>query len=82
MIKNEVKTEVKLEPKNEGPCGRFKVDEDKRLCVAWTTISEDPIVGTEQRANKMWERVEKWYNAPNHADNSKCALRNCAFVMH
>ncbi|XP_020250128.1 uncharacterized protein LOC109827528 [Asparagus officinalis] len=35
----------------------FSNQEDQFLCLAWLEISQDPVSGTCQKKDKMWERI-------------------------
>ena len=36
--------------------------EDVQLCKSWLNISTDPIVGNEQRASLLWDRIKENYD--------------------
>jgi hypothetical protein len=36
--------------------------EDKNLCKAWITISQDPILGSDQKSDKFWSRITMEYD--------------------
>ncbi|XP_020243659.1 uncharacterized protein LOC109821913 [Asparagus officinalis] len=35
----------------------FSNQEDQFMCLAWLEISQDPVLGTCQKKDKMWERI-------------------------
>lgn len=35
----------------------FSPKEDQALCYAWLEVSEDPVTGSNQKEQKMWERI-------------------------
>ena len=42
---------------------RFTFEEDERLCRCWLRITEDPIVGTQQKLDAFWKRVTDLFNS-------------------
>lgn len=55
----------------------FSIPEDERLVRCWIHISEDPIVGNDQKAESFWRRIHKTYNenAPD-GERTNSSLRN------
>jgi len=45
---------------SRGP--NFQSEEDEQLTKSWLHVSQDPIVGCEQKSGKFWERVSKHFN--------------------
>ena len=44
----------------------FTEDEDISICKAWVNISEDPVVGADQKKDQFWARVhQKMYQIYN-----------------
>ncbi|GAB2262746.1 hypothetical protein Droror1_Dr00003743 [Drosera rotundifolia] len=35
----------------------WSIMEDKKLCYAWTRVSEDPIVGSNKKKGSFWKRI-------------------------
>ncbi|KAK8934015.1 Mitochondrial arginine transporter BAC2 [Platanthera zijinensis] len=35
----------------------FSPKEDQALCYAWLEVSEDPVMGSNQKEQRMWERI-------------------------
>ena len=35
----------------------FFTEEDVTLCIAWLTITQDPVIGIGQPMSKFWDRV-------------------------
>ncbi|GMP55172.1 hypothetical protein CsSME_00020069 [Camellia sinensis var. sinensis] len=40
----------------------FLIEGDKNLCNAWLEISQDPVRGTNQKKEKLWERISAKYH--------------------
>lgn len=41
----------------------FSQHEEIQLCRSWMHISQDPIVGAQQKKSKFWERIEYHFKA-------------------
>lgn len=54
----------------------FTVEEDERLCKTWISISEDSVVGTNQKEGQFWGRIERVYNSGAAEKRTKKALQN------
>ena len=37
--------------------GQWKWDEDELLISAWLNVSTDPMIGTDQKGETFWERI-------------------------
>ncbi|XP_028077215.1 glutathione S-transferase T3-like [Camellia sinensis] len=64
----------------------FLIEEDKNLCNAWLEISQDPIRGTNQKKEKLWERISAKYHEllPSYNSGSRTtkSLQCCmALIM-
>ena len=54
--------EVEIVTSNPTKCGgNFSVDEDNLLVFALLNISMDAIYGTDQRAEKFWEKIWQYF---------------------
>ena len=40
----------------------FLIEKDKNLCNAWLEISQDPVRGTNQKKEKLWEHISDKYH--------------------
>ncbi len=54
----------------------FTEEEDELLFQVYFSISEDPIVGTEQKLGSLWVRVEKRMNELIKSEKRKFQPRN------
>ena len=55
----------------------FQSEEDVQLTKSWLHVSQDPIVGCEQKAGKFWERVSEHFKEHSPFENSEdCSLRS------
>ena len=41
--------------------GNFSVDEDNLLVFAWLNISMDAVQGTDQKLEKLWEKIWQYF---------------------
>ena len=46
----------------------FSSAEDKRLCVAWTDITQDPIKGNNQKREDLWKAIAGEFNGKVEPD--------------
>ena len=56
----------------------FTVHEDEVLTDAYLEVTQDPIVGTEQRGNTYWKRVHDYF----HANMGEVSDRNQSSLQH
>ena len=47
---------------------RFGCDEDRRLCVAWVDITQDPITGNNQKRDDLWVKIANKFNGSVEPD--------------
>ena len=45
--------------------GQWKWAEDKLLISAWLNVSIDPLVGTDQKADAFWDRIQQYCEEDN-----------------
>ena len=72
VVEKQVATKPPLPPqakvKTEAVAKRrvFTEDEDICICKAWVNISEDPVVGADQKKDQFWARIhQKMYQIYN-----------------
>ena len=39
----------------------YSINDEIQLCHSWMHISQDPIVGAQQRVGKFWEQIKNHY---------------------
>ena len=47
----------------------YLAEEDVALCRAWMRVSEDPITGSEQKADCFWQAVHKLFRGYGPGDD-------------
>lgn len=54
------------------------MDEDKLFINAWLNVSNDPIVGVDQKGDDFWLRIKKYYdeNLVNEGEGRVGALNS------
>lgn len=41
----------------------FLIDEDKTLCEVYLEVTQDPIIGVNQKKDKLWERISVLFHS-------------------
>ena len=41
----------------------FLQDEDQVLCATWLEISQDPVMGSNQKKDRLWERISALFHS-------------------
>ncbi|XP_074589599.1 uncharacterized protein LOC141845443 [Curcuma longa] len=54
----------------------YSVEEDKHLCHVYLHISQNPIIGINQKKDQFWARVEMEYNQDPKFKNSERPRRS------
>jgi hypothetical protein len=54
----------------------FTPEELERLCKCWVSVSEDPVVGTDQSAEAMWQRIHKKFSETSNAIRTARSLKD------
>ncbi|XP_073016649.1 glutathione S-transferase T3-like [Primulina eburnea] len=52
----------------------WKKEEDELLARSYVTMSDDPVIGNDQKGNDFWRRVADYYNDNRPAGSSRRAL--------
>ncbi|KAL9682655.1 hypothetical protein QQ045_014459 [Rhodiola kirilowii] len=66
-------------------CSNWYMSEDVQLCISYCRQSVDPISGSRQKVNKLWEKIhldfhDGWLlggNQPRAEARSQAALASC-----
>ncbi|XP_073062040.1 uncharacterized protein [Primulina eburnea] len=52
----------------------WKKEEDELLARSYVTMSDDPVIGNDQKGNDFWRRVASYYNDNRPANSFRRAL--------
>lgn len=55
--------QVITEQSSRVPRHVWSPSESLKLCTIWASVSQDPVIGTDQRGSDMWSRICQTFNS-------------------
>jgi hypothetical protein len=57
----------------------WSIEEDVQLCLSWCHITQDPLKGTEQKYNELWERITEHFNTNRNSEKVEVrTVKSCS----